>query len=129
MFIINHAAPPIDKETEVSIQLIHQQLHFSKENLTIAWGVYNKVYDEMITAASPFILELSDCNPQNTSEAFEINETSFILLFSELNINTFFNITSSDGITIEDRFRIMPGGKSKIIVIITIIYINSVLKI
>ena len=94
------------------IQLTHQHLHFARDNVTLAWSLFDKVAGIDLSQPSfQYSLDISDCNPQNVSTNYSINDKTVVVSLQGLDSNSFMNITlPSQGLSIDERFRIKHGG-------------------
>ena len=94
------------------IQLTHQYLHFARDNVTLAWRVFDRDTDtDLSQPNSEYSLSISDCDPQNVSNNYIVNDTVITVSSYGLDNNTFMNITlPSQGLSIDERFRIKHGG-------------------
>jgi hypothetical protein len=96
----------------IVIQLTHQHLHFTRDNVTLAWNVFDK--DAGIDLSRPnsqYSLDISDCNPWNVSTNYSVNDTMIIVPSRGLDSKSFINITLPlQGLSIDERFRIKHGG-------------------
>ena len=113
MIFLYHADEPIQVGPESTvIQLTHQHLHFTRDNVTLAWRVFDRDTDtDLSQPNSEYSLSISDCDPQNISNNYIVNDTEITVSSHGLDNNTFMNITlPSQDLSIDERFRIKHGG-------------------
>ena len=105
--------PPIRSGTgSTVIQLTHQHLHFAQDNVTLAWSLFDKDTGSDLSQPSfQYFLDISDCNPQNVSTNYSVNDKMFVVSSHRLDRNSFINIMlPSQSLSIDERFRIKHGG-------------------
>ena len=113
MFLCHVDPPSSSGSGSIVIQLTHQHLHFARDNITLAWSLFDK--DAGIDISQPnfeYSLDISDCNPQNLSGNFSVNDKMFVVSSQGLDSNSYINVTlPSQSLSIDERFRIKRGGK------------------
>ena len=99
--------------SESNIKLINQHLRFSRDNVTLAWGVFDTLTRCNLSPNNgSYTLSISDCNPQDVSSQYNVSNTMTTiptegLAGMYLNISTY----PDADITIYLRFQIKSGGK------------------
>ena len=109
----------MDMNATLSIQLNAQQVWFSESEVFLSWNRFDKDTVVENDSSLRYILYSSNCDVSNNASAVENTTNNYARLslndFSDIN-SIYFNISAIDEAgdqksTINELFRIIPGGK------------------
>jgi hypothetical protein len=112
-----------DVNTTLSIQLIAQQVWFSEREAFLSWSRFDKDTAVENDSGLRYILYSSNCDVSNNASIVENTTNNYAHLALGDTDDEFYNISAVNGdqrSTINELFRISPGGTMMILIVILI---------